>query len=75
MHSSAVLQLVVASFIVIQILICGVPLQELAIGTGLIPLTRLTYLSLERRQLRLSAANPELPLPPSLQHLNLQNSR
>ena len=75
MHSSAVLQLVVASFIVGQSSRCGVPPQELAIGTGLIPLTRLTYLSLEQRQLRLSAANPELPLPPSLQHLNLQNSR
>lgn len=39
------------------------------------PLTRLTYLSLKGQQLRLNAANPELQLPPSLQHLNLEASQ
>jgi hypothetical protein len=50
-----------------------VPPQELAVGAAFVPLTRLTYLSMERRELRLSAPNLELQLPPNLQHLNLQS--
>ena len=43
-------------------------------GAALMPLTRLTYLSLKGQKLRLNAANPELQLPPSLRHLDQKNS-
>ena len=51
-----------------------VRLQALTVGAALMPLTRLTCLSLKGQKLRLSAPNPELQLPPSLQHLNLEDS-
>ena len=38
------------------------------------PLMRLTYLSLKGSELTLDAVSPELQLPPSLQHLNLDDS-
>ena len=43
-------------------------------GAALVPLTRLTYLSLKGQKLRLDAVNPKLQLQPSLQHLDLEHS-
>jgi hypothetical protein len=45
--------------------------QALTVGTALMPLTRLTYLSLRAQTLSLDPANPELHLPSSLQYLDL----
>lgn len=46
-------------------------LQALTVGTALVPLTHLTYLSLRAQTLSLDSTNPELHLPRSLQYLDL----